>query len=139
MAPKVAAPSPCHDSVVVRLCGKTVVPRRAVLLAVAWAAACSMAGATPGVMSFEVHGKVQGVFFRKHTQATAAKLGLRGWCENTPSGTVRGEAHGQEAALEKFKHWLRHTGSPKSKISSADFGTVSKDPATLQMPFKIKK
>ena len=97
-----------------------------------------MAAGVP-VLSFEVRGKVQGVFFRKHTQAEASRLGLRGWCENTKSGTVRGEAHGEAAALDKFKHWLRHTGSPKSKIAGADFAAVDKDPAALQLPFTIRK
>ena len=97
------------------------------------------ADAAGSVLSFEVHGKVQGVFFRKHTQAQAAKLGLRGWCENTAAGTVRGEAHGDASALENFKHWLRHKGSPKSKITSADFAVIAKDPATLQKPFAIVK
>ena len=103
------------------------------------ATAAAAAASSAGVLGFEIHGKVQGVFFRKHTQAEAARLGLRGWCENTRAGTVRGEAHGDAGALEKFKHWLAHTGSPKSKIQSADFAVVDKDPATLQKPFAIVK
>jgi len=42
---------------------------------------------SPGVgdnfVSFEIFGKVQGVFFRKHTQQTASALGLRGHVQNT--------------------------------------------------------
>ena len=103
-------------------------------------AATRAPGLGPGqVMSFNIKGKVQGVFFRKHTQAEAARLGLAGWCENTKQGTVRGEAHGDAAALDKFAHWLRHKGSPKSRIDSADFAAVSKDPASLQSPFAIVK
>ena len=95
--------------------------------------------ASSGVLSFEVHGKVQGVFFRKHTQAEAQRLALRGWCENTKQGTVRGEAHGPPDALKTFQHWLRHTGSPKSKITKADFSTTQKDPDQLPLPFAIVK
>ena len=102
--------------------------------------ACWLIGmAASGVLSFEIHGKVQGVFFRKHTQAQGAKLGLRGWCENTRTGTVRGMAHGDAASIEKFKHWLAHTGSPKSRIDKTDFAEIDKDPATLQKPFAIVK
>ena len=95
--------------------------------------------ASPAVLSFEVHGKVQGVFFRKHTQAQARSLNLRGWCENTKSGTVRGEAAGEAAAIDKFKHWLSKVGSPKSRIDRAEFSDSTKDPSQLQMPFAITK
>ena len=33
--------------------------------------------------SFEVFGKVQGVFFRKYTKQQAQALGVTGWCRNT--------------------------------------------------------
>lgn len=35
---------------------------------------------------FEIQGKVQGVFFRKHTKAKADTLGIVGWVANTESG-----------------------------------------------------
>ena len=56
-------------------------------------------------------------------------------------GEVRtiGEAHGAAAALESFKHWLAHTGSPKSKIKEAKFGESSKAPDDLPSPFEIVK
>ena len=77
---------------------------------------------------FEVFGKVQGVFFRKYTQA--------GWCDNMKSGTVKGEAAGDAAALEKFKLWLQHEGSPKSKIEKAEFRPCAKKPSDLKFPFE---
>jgi hypothetical protein len=48
---------------------------------------------------FEVYGKVQGVFFRKHTKETADRLSIKGWCENTPTNTVRGQAWGEGPQL----------------------------------------
>ena len=98
-----------------------------------------MAAAATPCISFEISGKVQGVFFRKFTQAEAQKLKLRGWCENTRQGTVRGEAHGDAAALEKFKVWLAKKGSPKSRITGADFQACAKKPEELQSPFAIVK
>ena len=44
--------------------------------------------------------QVQKVFFRKYTDAEANKLGVRGWCENTPHGTVQGEMEGPAPAVE---------------------------------------
>eukprot|EP00920_Eleutheroschizon_duboscqi_P014979 GHVT01034586.1.p1 GENE.GHVT01034586.1~~GHVT01034586.1.p1 ORF type:complete len:117 (-),score=26.73 GHVT01034586.1:303-653(-) len=67
---------------------------------------------------FEVFGVVQGVFFRKHTQAAAVRLGLVGYCCNSSHGTVQGVVQGKERdALAEMKRWLRTTGSPKSKIT----------------------
>jgi acylphosphatase len=49
-------------------------------------------------VSFQVFGKVQGVFFRKHTLAKASDLGLVGWVKNekdaerSVTGTVQGPA-----------------------------------------------
>lgn len=66
---------------------------------------------------FEVHGKVQGVYFRKFTVRKATELGLKGWVMNAPEKTkVVGEAQGPQSAIDVFKHWLRHEGSPKSRV-----------------------
>ncbi len=35
-----------------------------------------------------------GVFFRKCTRDQGSKLGLKGWCRNTESGTVEGVLEG---------------------------------------------
>ena len=58
-------------------------------------------GAAQKVMSvhFEVYGKVQGVFFRKYTQARAEELNLRGWIRNTSRRTVEGDIEGLSGML----------------------------------------
>ena len=58
-------------------------------------------GAAKKVMSvhFEVYGKVQGVFFRKYTQARAEELNLRGWIRNTSRRTVEGDIEGLSGML----------------------------------------
>ncbi|KAG5302696.1 hypothetical protein I7I50_02919 [Histoplasma capsulatum G186AR] len=53
-------------------------------------------------ISFRVHGKVQGVFFRDFTRRNANNYNLTGWVRNTPDGKVEGEAQGDEAALSKL-------------------------------------
>eukprot|EP00850_Spirogloea_muscicola_P000690 SM000002S05770 [mRNA] locus=s2:2210633:2212693:+ [translate_table: standard] len=52
--------------------------------------------------SFEVHGKVQNVLFRKAAVEKARTMGLVGFCENTGHGTVRGEVQGGARALEEM-------------------------------------
>ncbi|MFM6954289.1 MAG: acylphosphatase [Sphingobacteriaceae bacterium] len=49
-----------------------------------------------------ISGKVQGVFFRASTKATADFLGIRGWVKNLPDGTVEIEAEGDDFALGEF-------------------------------------
>ena len=40
------------------------------------------ASTTGASLDYEVFGKVQGVFFRKHTKTTADTLGVSGWVRN---------------------------------------------------------
>ncbi|KPI94430.1 Acylphosphatase-1 [Papilio xuthus] len=72
-------------------------------------------------VDYEVFGKVQGVYFRKHTQRKAAGLGLKGWVKNTAQGTVVGQLQGPKNAAREMKTWLREVGSPKSKIEKVAF------------------
>ncbi|XP_014255958.1 acylphosphatase-1-like [Cimex lectularius] len=81
-------------------------------------------------VNFEVFGKVQGVFFRKYTCENAKKLGLNGFVQNTPRGTVIGALEGRVSAIEKMKNWLKNTGSPKSRIERVDF----ENEKTIQSP-----
>lgn len=97
-----------------------------------------MANGPSKLLKFEVHGKVQGVFFRKHTQETASALGLCGYVENTAAGTVRGEAHGAEAGLASLRDWLRTKGSPKSRIDRATFTLLDAD-SSPPAAFTIKR
>ncbi|XP_060649867.1 acylphosphatase-1-like [Drosophila nasuta] len=72
---------------------------------------------------FEVFGKVQGVYFRRHAEIKAKTLGLRGWCMNTASGTVRGYIEGPRVEVNLMKEWLKTTGSPSSNVQKAVFST----------------
>ncbi|XP_005102043.1 acylphosphatase-2 isoform X2 [Aplysia californica] len=80
-----------------------------------------MASVSLKSVNFEVFGRVQGVFFRKHTQSTAKKLGLMGWVENTNKGTVVGCVEGPGDKVSTMKKWLQETGSPKSRIEKCVF------------------
>lgn len=65
----------------------------------------------------KVHGRVQGVFFRAHTQEEAAHLGLTGYVKNTGDGGVEAVAEGDRPILEKFVTWCRR-GPPAAKVDS---------------------
>lgn len=76
--------------------------------------------ATKSYMKYEIFGKVQRVFFRKHTKEIADSLELKGWVENTVQKTVIGEALGTPENIKKLEKWLREVGSPKSRIDKAE-------------------
>jgi acylphosphatase len=67
-----------------------------------------------------IHGRVQGVFFRRHTQTSARRLNLTGWVRNEPDGTVRVVAEGPEAALQELLHFLQQ-GSPQAQVDRVEF------------------
>ncbi|XP_031212845.1 acylphosphatase-1 isoform X1 [Mastomys coucha] len=72
-------------------------------------------------VDYEIFGKVQGVFFRKYTQAEGKKLGLVGWVQNTNRGTVQGQLQGPVSKVRFMQEWLETRGSPKSHIDRANF------------------
>ncbi|KAF6350710.1 acylphosphatase 1 [Rhinolophus ferrumequinum] len=72
-------------------------------------------------VDYEIFGKVQGVFFRKYTQAEGKKLGLVGWVQNTDQGTVKGQLQGPFSKVRHMQEWLETKGSPKSHIDRANF------------------
>ncbi|XP_043929846.1 acylphosphatase-1 [Protopterus annectens] len=72
-------------------------------------------------VDYEVFGKVQGVFFRKYTQAEGKRLGLVGWVRNTVDGTVEGQLQGPCSKVQEMETWLEKKGSPKSRITRAEF------------------
>ncbi|KAM7155048.1 acylphosphatase-1 isoform 6-T7 [Molossus nigricans] len=72
-------------------------------------------------VDYEIFGKVQGVFFRKYTQAESKKLGLVGWVQNTDQGTVQGQLQGPISKVRHMQEWLETKGSPKSHIDRANF------------------
>lgn len=70
-----------------------------------------------------VHGKVQGVFYRKYTQKEAIKLFLTGWVRNLPNGSVEIVAEGPLSALHSLEKWC-YQGSPKSNVKEVVVNTV---------------
>lgn len=42
------------------------------------------------------------VFLLQCTEEEADKLGVRGWCKNTPQGTVQGQIEGPETQVQSM-------------------------------------
>ena len=66
-----------------------------------------------------IEGRVQGVFFRAHTQETARALGLTGWVRNTEDGGVEVVAEGARARLKALLEWCRK-GPPMARVTQVD-------------------
>lgn len=54
-----------------------------------------------------INGRVQGVFYRASTRATAMALGVNGWVRNMPDGSVEAVAEGEADAVEQLATWCR--------------------------------
>ncbi|KAJ3354942.1 Arginase, catabolizes arginine to ornithine and urea [Entophlyctis luteolus] len=83
------------------------------------------------VISFKVYGKVQGVFFRKHTARKASELGLVGQVRNNSDAqrTVQGVAAGPAAQVEAFDSG---DGDKAAATASADYDDADVDAALLR-------
>ena len=73
-----------------------------------------------------VKGEVQGVGFRWAVQRQAGRLGLTGYAENLPDGSVRVEAEGDPDRLDQLEAYLRQ-GPRWAEVASLD---VQRAPAT---------
>lgn len=60
-------------------------------------------------------GRVQGVYFRANCRARALEMGLTGWVENRPDGSVEAVFEGDEAAITEAIAWNR-TSQPHAEV-----------------------
>jgi acylphosphatase len=66
-----------------------------------------------------VSGRVQGVFFRDHTQRWASSLGLTGWVRNVWDGRVEVLAEGEKEKVEDLISRLRQ-GPPLARVDNLE-------------------
>ncbi|MGD9346577.1 MAG: acylphosphatase [Candidatus Aminicenantes bacterium] len=66
-----------------------------------------------------VSGRVQGVFFRDHTQRWASSLGLTGWVRNLYDGRVETVAEGDGEKIEKLIAKLKQ-GPPMADVTNVE-------------------
>jgi acylphosphatase len=86
-------------------------------------------------LSIRITGKVQGVWFRKHTQEKACELGITGTIENITDGSVLIVATGTEIQLQLFTNWCK-TGPSKAKVETITIEELPFLPFSL---FEIKR
>lgn len=82
-----------------------------------------------------IHGKVQGVFFRKTAKSMAQKFAITGWVKNLENGNVECEICGDHQMLENFIAWAKE-GPAGAKVSNVD---VSAKTTVGYQGFEIRK
>jgi acylphosphatase len=66
-----------------------------------------------------VSGRVQGVFFRDHTQRWASSLGLTGWVRNLYDGRVEAVVEGGQEKIEELITKLKQ-GPPMADVTNVN-------------------
>ena len=66
-----------------------------------------------------VSGRVQGVFFRDHTQRWASSSGLTGWVRNLFDGRVEAVVEGERGRIEELIARLKQ-GPPMADVTNVD-------------------
>jgi acylphosphatase len=64
-----------------------------------------------------IEGRVQGVFFRHHTQETAHGLGVKGWVRNRRDRTVEAVFEGDKDRVDRIIEWC-HQGPPEARVTN---------------------
>jgi acylphosphatase len=71
-----------------------------------------------------VRGEVQGVGFRWAVQRQASQLGLSGYAENLPDGSVRVEAEGDPELVDQLEAFLQ-AGPRWAEVKAVDSERVA--------------
>ncbi|MBU1017668.1 acylphosphatase [Patescibacteria group bacterium] len=66
-----------------------------------------------------ISGKVQGVFFRTHTQEKAEEFDVKGWVANEADGTVTVVAEGPENKIRDLVDWC-HGGPSTAQVNKVE-------------------
>jgi len=62
-----------------------------------------------------IEGRVQGVFFRHHTQEMASLLGVTGWVKNRRDGCVEALFEGDRNEVDQILRWC-HRGPSEARV-----------------------
>jgi acylphosphatase len=87
------------------------------------------------IRRFQITGRVQGVNFRYSTRVEALRLGVRGYAQNLPDGSVEVLAYGAAAAVEELRRWLH--GGPRmarvERVLELDVKADTRAPAMFEI------
>ena len=70
-------------------------------------------------LKLRIRGRVQGVAFRAHTRRKALELGLSGFVENRPDGSVYAEIEGPSKLVDEMMRWCWN-GPPLARVEQVD-------------------
>ena len=73
----------------------------------------------PKHFNITIHGRVQGVGFRRAARDHAHYWNIKGFVKNTSDGLVYIEAEGDENSLSQFIQWC-HQGPPFARVKEVD-------------------
>lgn len=82
-----------------------------------------------------VRGRVQGVYFRASTREEAVRLGLCGYAQNLPDGSVAVLADGPEEAITSLLEHL-HRGPRHARVDGVEWERCTGHDAPR--PFEIR-
>ncbi|HEU5462464.1 MAG TPA: acylphosphatase [Nitrososphaeraceae archaeon] len=66
-----------------------------------------------------ISGKVQGVYFRKHTQDISLQNNVYGWVKNLQNGDVECVLEGLKSNIDNVMIWC-HQGPPNSRVDNVE-------------------
>lgn len=69
----------------------------------------------PVTLHLNIHGRVQGVFYRDSMRREALALGITGWVRNLGDGTVEAMIQGVPDKVEALLAWSRQ-GPPRARV-----------------------
>ena len=67
----------------------------------------------------QVHGRVQGVYYRAFARQSADRLGIRGYARNLHDGSVEVYAEGDRKQLDRLLSDLKQ-GPPAARVDSVE-------------------
>ena len=82
-----------------------------------------------------IHGRVQGVWFRRWAESQARQLGLRGWVRNRLDGTVEAEFEGDQDRVDQMIEACE-VGPPNAYVQAVDLTPCGEYHPS---PFKVRR
>ena len=64
-----------------------------------------------------IEGRVQGVFYRHHTQEMAFRLEVKGWVKNRRDGSVEAIFEGDQERVDQIIQWCRR-GPSEARVKN---------------------
>lgn len=86
-------------------------------------------------IKLRIRGRVQGVGYRAHTRRKAQELGLLGFVQNEPDGSVYAEIAGPEPAVDAMIAWCLQ-GPPLAEVEAIH---IEEGPAVSYEGFEVRR